>query len=381
MEQYLEYIEFIENTTNIRFDTQIAYNTIQKIKDKYYGTISSINSIDIENYKGHSYLKNLPNGEEDVLLSALVSYYTDGYFEDNAYFSSTENLFEYYLLAAANKEPVLLDLLYLKEDENISNYGKLLVTLSLEFTGDFQNAKELYSTIKLNKNEEEEYKSIVAIIETFINKKEAQKKINHIIENNPADEYIRFAILSFFQNSLAEMEQTSKVVIKTANTNETIELNGMQVKTITINSEELNTISFETESKELMVSYYYQTLLDNIEEENIVKDIKISIDGELKKGNTVKLLVEFSEEYQGTVRIALPNSLRLAENYSYKGNQKYYMQNNQIDYAVFFKQEGSTKMEIPLIVTYEGNYIFENVVCNSNGTYHISNSIDLNITK
>lgn len=382
MNQYLQYIDFIERTVTTRLDTQIAYNEVQKIKDKYYNTETANTSISISAYKSGTYLRNLTNGDEDIVLSALVSYYTDGYYEiDSGIFTNMDNLFESYLLAAANNEPVLLDLLHLKEEENITNYNKLLVTLSLEFLGDFQNARELYNNITLTPEEAEEYKSIVAIIETFISKESAVIKINELIESKPADEYLRFGILSFFENNSAQIEAESEVTITTANSSETVKLNGMQVKTLTINNSELSTIKFKTNSKDLMVSYYYQTLLDNIEADNISKDMKVSINGELKKGNTVTLVVELPSALEGQVRIALPNSLRLAENYIYKSGQKYYMQSNQIDYAVFFKQKDCTRMEIPLLVTYEGDYKFENIVCNIDGTYHISNSMDLSISK
>ena len=155
----------------------------------------------------------------------------------------------------------------------------------------------------------------------------------------------------------------------------------MQVKTLTIDNTDLSLIKFKTTSKDLMVSYYYQTTLDNVEADNISKDMNITINGDLKKGNTVTLVVELPSELEGQVRIALPNSLRLSENYTYNANKKYHLQNNQIDYVTYFKQKECTRMEIPLIVTYEGNYKFENIVCNQNGTYHISNSIDLNISK
>ncbi len=379
MKQYVEYLNFIEKTVSTRLDTQIAYNESQKIKDKYYGTTTAGSIINISEYEG-KYLKNLPTGQEDIVLSALVSHYTKGLYEKEAgIFTNTNNLFESYLLAAANNQPVLIDLLRLKEEQDIANYNKLLVTLSLEFLGDFENARELYNSIQLTEEEANEYKSIVAIIETFINKESATSKINELIANSPADEYLRFAILSYFKNGSAQIEKESEVIVKTANSKETIKLNGMKVKSLTINNQDLTSINFETQSKDLMVSYYYQTLLDNIEAENISKDMKISINGELKKGNTVTLVVELPNNYEGQVRIALPNSLRLAENYIYKRGQKYYLQNNQIDYATYFKQKECTKMEIPLVVTYEGSYKFENIVCNENGTYYISNSIDLNI--
>ena len=47
MEKYIDYIDFIENTLTERLDTQIAYNEIQKIRTKYYG--SSNNQVNINN--------------------------------------------------------------------------------------------------------------------------------------------------------------------------------------------------------------------------------------------------------------------------------------------------------------------------------------------
>lgn len=383
MEQYIKYIDFIEKKVTTRLDTQIAYNEVQKIKNQYYNTIAPNNHINIYNYMKNGYLKNLPNGERDIVFTALVSYYSKGYYKETSYFYEMNNWFENYLLAAANNEPVLNDLLHLKEEKDISNYNKLLVTLALEFLGDFQNAKELYDTVEIANEEVEEYKSIIAIIETFISKESANIKINELIENKPEDEYLRFAILSFFKNNSVDIEKESEVKIITKNIEEIVKLNGMQVKTLTINNEDLSTIKFETESKELMVSYYYQTLLDSIEAENISKDIKISTKGEMKKGNTVTLVVEFTNKFEGPVRIALPNSLRVARipsGYNY-AHDEYYVQNNQIDYITLFKKKECTRIEIPLDITYEGSYKFENVVCNIDGIYHISNSIELNISK
>ena len=386
MEQYLKYIDFIESTLSSRLDTQIAYNKIQNIKDTYYNTQSAENYINLTEYEGNRYFKNLKNGKEDIILTALVSKYAKDYYTtSNIYdmeeeqISKDSNIFEIYLLAAANKEPVLTDLLYLKQEKNISNYNKLLVTLSLEFLGDYKNAKELYNTIELNDKEKENYESIIALAETYINKEKATIKINELIKKSPSDEYLRFAILSFFENNANDIAKQDTVQIVSGNINETITINGMQVKRYTLNNEDLSTIKFKTESQDLMVSYYYQTLLDEIKSKNISKDINIKINGKLKKGNTVKLIVNFNKNIEGEVKIALPNSLRLVQSeYNY---DKYYLVKNRIDYVTFYKTKKSTKMEIPLIVTFDGKYKFENIVSQINGTYHISNSLNLDISK
>ena len=385
MKQYLEYIDFIEQTLTQRLDTQIAYNKVQNLKNEYYNTQNASNYINLSDYIGDSYFKNLKNGEEDIVLTALISKFAKEYYSSaitygiNTKIAKDDNIFEIYLLSSANNEPVLADLLYLKQEPDIDNYNKLLVTLSLEFLGDYQNAKELYNTIQLSEEEANQYKSLIALIETYIDNNNAITKINELIEEAPEDEYLRFAILAFFENNVNEIEKQDSVKITSSDINEKVTVNGMQVQTLTINSEDLNEIKFETESNDLVVSYYYQTLIENIESDKIKKDININLKGNLKKGNSVTLEINFNEKYEGEIRIALPNSLRLAEKeYDYN---KYYLTNNQIDYVTFYKNENITRMEIPLLVTLEGNYKFENIVCVDNGMYHISNSLDLDIGK
>ena len=464
MEKYIKYMDFIESTQNERLDTQLAFNVVQNLKEKYYGNSQNSLQIPINEYLREGYLRNLKNGSADFVLTALAKYYFKDYYngysfdldtakriynnpeeesffqenaveegesndsdefinsDDNNYNNSEEfissddnnynnndsqnvvaeennistsensikdqysidgiNLFEYYLIKSAENKPVLNDLLYLKEEKELGNYNKLLVTLSLEFLGDFKNAKDLYGKIKLNKEEEKKYESIIAIIETFINKKDASTKIDEIIEENPADEYVRFAILSFFENNAIELETKETAKLTAKNIEETFEINPMQIKTYTINDEDLSQINFETNSNNLMVSYYYQTSLEDIENENIIKDITLKSKGEFKKSNTIQLLISFGENYnyEGEVRIALPNSLRLAKNYnSYDEQSKYYVQSNNIDNVTIYKMKNCKSIVLPLLITNEGNYKFESIVCKTEDKYHISDPFEINI--
>ena len=383
MEKYIDYIDFIENTLTERLDTQIAYNEIQKIRTKYYGSSNNQVNINMAKYRDTKnytdYLKNLENANTDIVLTALIQYYAKDYISGlniDPFINDDNNLFEQYLLASANKKTVLTDLLQLKEEKDIENYNKLLVTLSLVFLGDYQNAKDLYNQIELNSEEKEEYKSITAIIETFINKENSSKIIDELIANSPEDEYLRFAILSFFQNNETDISNEEEIKIISSNINETIKLNGMTVKTYVVNNKELDTIKFETNSNDIIVRYYYQTLLENIESENISEDMSIKIIGNLKKNSTIYLQINCNDTEAKELRIALPNSLRLANTENLKG---YWIMNNAIDYISVYKQKGYSSIKIPLIVTLDGNYKFENIVNNQNGIYHISNSLDLNI--
>ena len=387
MSNLVKYIDFIESTATERLDTQIAYNKAQELKNAYYNEKNSINRIPMSLYEGNrGYLKNLRSGKEDLVLTALTTYYAKDYCNNIIYPSSLdkkENIFEYYLIEAARGEAVLKDLLYLKQEKDISNYNKLLVTLGLEFVGDYKNAKSLYNIIELTEQEEKEYKSIIAIIETFIAKEKSVTTINELIANNPADEYLRYAILSYFQNNETEIEKEETVKAIYGNKEETITLNGMKVETLTLNNEDLTDIRFETTSQDIMVSYYYQTALENISDKNISKDMKISITDDLKVGKEATLSIKFNNDFEGEVRIALPNSLRLAQKYAddIDSNSKYYIQSNNIDYITLYKTKKCKTIKLPLLVITEGKYKFENIVCQDGGKYHISNSLNLKINK
>ena len=385
MKKYLDYIDFIEETYSSRLDTRLAYNEVQNIKSKYYGENYSKNDINLNDYyEDNNRYKNLKDGTEDLLLTALIKYYT-GHGYNSVEFENTDNLFEYYLFAAATNEPVLQDLKYLADEQDIDNYGKLLTILSFEFLGDYQDARTLYNSLikELNEDEKENYASIIAIIDTFINKDISIKLIDYLIENKPADEYLRFAILSFFKNNTTEIAEEQKVTIKSKNLNETVTINGLEIKTFTIYDTDLSEISFETTSDDIMVSYYYQTSLENVNSDKVSKDITIKLDGDIKKNNEVTLVIDMKKlkNEEGEVRIALPNSLRLAREYNKNESgyyKNYYLENNRIEYVTFYKQKDCSQLRIPLLVTLDGNYEFENVVFTTgDGIYHISNSLEI----
>lgn len=380
MKQYVDYIDFIEDTVTSRLDTIIASNVIQKYKSDYYKTDIINNNINITDYEAENGLKNLKNGNADIVLTSLINYYgMTGYKYDELKLTDNMNLFEYYLYCAANNESVLLDLQYLKDEKDIDNYGKLLLTLSFEFLGDYSDAEELYKNISLSNDEKQEYASIIAIIDTFIDKDKVTDEINDLIENNPSDEYLRFAILSYFVNNSKDVEKQETVKIISGDASKEIVVNSNNVEKLTIYGLSNNSIKFETSSDDLMVSYYYQTTISEVNDK-VDKNIKINLKGDLKKNSEVTLNVNFENSDEGVVRIALPNSLRLALNYD-NSNSKYYYMNNNIDYITLYKEKGCSKMEIPLIVVSSGQYVFENIVYSNNGIYNISNSLELDIVE
>ena len=376
MKQYIKYMEFIETNVANRLDVQIASREAQKLKNQFYGEDVEIATVYADVYNQYGGYSNLRNGSKDLVLTSLINYYAKEYAIRTMWTDNEDNLFELYLEAAANGEPVLTDILYLKEIEDTDNYNKLLVTLSLEFLGDFKNAKELYGKINLTQDEKQEYKSLIAIIDTFINKKQAVEEINALIEERPSDEYLRFAILSFFKNNSRDFTKEETVTITSANKTETIKLKGMEIKKYTLYDADLGNIKFETDSKDLRVTYYYEGDFENL---NAEENIQISV--KPTEGNEVNLHIKFPNDSEGYVRIALPNSLRLVKNYrdSYYSDNGYYLTENKIHYITLFKRSNCYSMDIPLIILSNGNYKFEPIVLTSGGKYYISNALDLNI--
>ena len=112
---------------------------------------------------------------------------------------------------------------------------------------------------------------------------------------------------------------------------------------------------------------------------SIISKISSSLNGDMKVGNTVKLKIDFNRDYEGTVRIALPNALRLSQKKKdINENSKYFVQNNMIDYITIYKTKKCKSINLSLAVINPGNYKFENIVCNVEGKHHISNSLNLN---
>ena len=69
MEKYIDYIDFIENTLTERLDTQIAYNEIQKIRTKYYGSSNNQVNINMAKYR------DTKNHQKDSFNPVFIIYF------------------------------------------------------------------------------------------------------------------------------------------------------------------------------------------------------------------------------------------------------------------------------------------------------------------
>lgn len=95
----------------------------------------------------------------------------------------------------------------------------------------------------------------------------------------------------------------------------------------------------------------------------------------------VDLIIDLSDysSNHGVIDIALPNSLRLNSNFS-DVDGLYLNKNNNDNISISFTKNFTGRIiHVPLYVILDGNYEIESVVCNNEGYYYTSNSINVNI--
>ena len=182
-------------------------------------------------------------------------------------------------------------------------------------------------------------------------------------------------------NNNANISKTEKIKITGKGINETVELNGLMIKKMTLFMDELSTLKFTSNSKDFITNYYYFGKVDELD--NTKKDITISIDGKLSKGKTATLKIDTSklDAKEGIFDIILPYSLRISSITDTNKEGMYIIKNNSLDSLriAINKNYKSKEISIPLYIVSDGNYEMEPIVFNSAGEYHISNSLTLDI--
>ena len=379
--KYLEYLDKMNNYER-RLDTILSSRQSLYYQNKYYGTNNSLLDENLNEFKDFGFLRYLPNEETSPILTALVNYYTPGIFEikksdvydrlNNNYVTKDYNkVIEYYLILASMKEPVLDDLnVFAKNISYGDDEHKALLILAYAFLGDYNAAKELYESNKLEID-----LGLGAIISTFINKSEASSKIDEVLDKDKANRYLYFAMMSYFMNNNAKLSEKEEVTVSYGKTNKTIELQGIKIVELDISEKDLKSLKFNTEYDDILVNYYYQGELDK-NNENVLDNIKISLNKNVYKvGEYAKLRINKEEvkDNNGYIKVYLPNGLRLSGNLG----EDAWVVSNRIDYLIIYSKKNI--IDIPLYVSSIGNYKINPVVIKVNDNYYISNELEVNI--
>ena len=381
LEVYLHYLDNLENTINSRLDTIIGYKEAERYIAKLYDEEYNIESSDYEKYynSDKDAFSSLEASKEDYLLTALLIYYSneiDSYISSSTYYSALEEqqeegptIVDSLLVLAAMKEPVLNDLKQL-DLSNLNKSDLYKVDLAYLFIGDYDNAKEVHKKIESAENEEEvNYDSLEAIVSTFIDKKKAEENIDKV---KMSDNYIRFAILSYFNNNIDKIMKDKKVTIKIGNEKKEVNLKGLKIEKFTLYDEELDEITFDNKSKDIIINYYYQ---GNISEaKNVKKVLKTTLTGEQKVGKTIYLNIDVSKykEKGGLLHVYIPDNVSVSQT---DINVDSIRDNHAV---IWISNYSPDVIKIPLYIKQPGKSKVESVILKSDDKYYISNELEIN---
>lgn len=384
MARYRAYLDYLRSIVNERLDTQIANREAAIFYNYFYNENTYVPYIDYMKYEadiktstyyGHLYAP-LKNAEADIIFTALAAEYlkTDIGLPEMSEFDP----FESALLRAVKREAILKELSYLA-DKAEDDREKLLISLSYAYLGDYANARENY--VQTN---DRYLRSLQAMAATFIDRENAAELLDELISDIPADKYLRFAVMSYLKKNTELIEREETVTVTSGEVSQTVTVNGLEVKRLVFNKEQISDIKFTASSENIDVVYYYDTASDRLSEESTVKDLRVY----LKSGSTVyteenKLtvndIVTLNISYSALgdkdlpcsyITVALPNNLRMIE---LKDNTYGHDIINKEDHIIIQMHDSpSLNVEIPLYVVCEGEYTFEPVAIKFNDKFHIS---------
>ncbi len=379
---YMKYLDIIVGTNQDRLDTKVAYYKGLDLENKYYGNNYPINISDMEKFNDNGVLKYLENDNPSYEATALVNYLYPKLYEldkDKFYkeLDDTDSIYialNNILVLASMKQPVLDELRYIKNSIPDDQELKVKLALAFIFVGDYDSAKEIYKTISNTENN-----GIKTIVSTFIDKENAAKNIDTLYKNDVSNRYVYFAMLSYFLNNESDLSRESTVKVSYGSNTKEVKLKGLMMKKLVINNKDLETLKITSDDDNDKINYYYEGGISEIEEKNIKNDLSISMsNSNISLGQTVSLNIDLSKfKDSGNLKIYLPNSLRLAGSVD---NAGVYLSANRGEYLVLYVSEThGKKVSIPLYVTYPGKYKIEEIILKNGDTYHISNSLDVNI--
>ena len=378
--RYLTYQDFLEKNHTVRLDTLVSYYKSLEYKNKYYNEVANVRVPSFDSYVlENGILKPLESAEGDYILTALANYYTPDYFnlkpENYSINLDDDNstIIKKLLVLSSFKAPVLIDLKAAAElaQDEIRYEDGLLLGIAFAFIGDYDSAEMIYNQLDRDFAD----KDLLAILSSFINKNTTTTKIGYLMENEPASDYLSFAIISFFENN--EIGTTSEATVNVTVNNETkpITIHPLEVSRQVYYSDNLSPIRLATNSDNILADYYYQGGIAELGD-NYVKDIEVSLDNPVV-GQNATLLVDISElnNRNGILDIALPSNLKYSA--TLPGQDGLYLIRNNNEYIRLSLSNGYVDdiISISLYVTASGNYTFEPVIFTGKDGYHISENV------
>lgn len=405
LDKYLTYINYLGSNYSSRLDKRIGIYEQERLTKKFYDNDTEYIYTNLSDYVNDSGLATSTIGGKntDVLLSALVNNYASGYLTTSNYTDAivkSENYSrDYYssiLGMTTTNETSLSDLDSLrKNDKNRDEMENILLATSYAFLGDYDTAKDIYKDLNVKVKDKKIYindkeitnddiSSALAVLSSMINKNNASKIIDILIDKNSTSMYLNFAIISYIENNTEDISSSKSVTVSYGKTTKKVKISGFKVERIDIDNSDLQTLKFKDASSDLKVSYYYNTGIDNIDDDSIKKDIKVSMKKSINKNDTVKLNVKYTKTTKDYVdlKIAIPNGLSLNAEEVNLGEHIYI--SARYNSYIILTIDSSVKnvnINLPFTAVNDGKYVFEPVTILENNIYHVSSQMNINIKK
>ncbi len=374
--EYSKYLEILKETDEDRLDIKYSYYKGLVYDNKYNDLKGNPELGDISKFKNKNGYKYLPGEKEDYTLTAILTYYDNSLgFNKNSYYEKVNSnemntKMDGYINLAAMKEPILDDLHQISTDLDGENLEKL--ALSYIFLGDYNSAKKCYKKIS--------NVGLKTYLSTFIEKEKAKEKIDKLYATDKADRYLYFSIISFFENNNVDLSSKENITVYHEDKKEEFELSSLGMKKITIYQKDLKDLKFKTKYKDIYVNYYYDGLLDDIDESHKKLNIKADLPDKTKLGSTIKLKINIKEiDNYTTLNLYLPNGLTLGEGFS--SNFASINSNTKEKLSIYIGEKNSNTISIPLYASSPGEYVLEPIVIKKGNKYQVSNVSKITITE
>ena len=373
---YEKYLEILKSINENRLDTKFAYNKALEFENKYDDKEYKLDLGDIHKYKQSTGYKYLP-GDENVSyeLTAILSYYdNDLYIKKSVFYNLLKdkniyNKLDGYMNLAAQKEPILDDVKNLEDKVSEGNIDKLVLTYI--FLGDYKSARKYYNEIS--------DKGIKAYVATFIDKKNAEKLINELYKKDYANRYVYLAMISFFENNNSGLSTKEKVTVSYGKKKEEITLSSLGKKYLTISQKDLKALKFNSRYKDIYITYYYDGLLDEIDNSKKIQNItmkNLSVKPLLGTDIILQINVKNVANYTN-LDLYLPNGLTMGD--TFKSNFASVVSSTKEHVTFFIDKKTSDAIYVPLYASSPGNYTIEPIVLKNEDNYQISNPVNITI--
>ena len=372
---YEKYLNILKDTNENRLDTKFTYYKGLEYEAKYSGSESKPELGDISVFKEKKGYKYLPGEEIDETLTAIISYYDPTLaFEKSRYYELIRNndsstKLKGYLNLAAQKEPILDDLHQLTD---ITSGGEM--ALAYVFLGDYKRARKFYRYT--------EDQGLKTYLSTFVDKKNAKKLIDKLYNTDKANRYLYFAIISYFENNNAGLSTEEEVTVSYGGKEEKVIIPSLGKRNLLVDQDNLKDLNLKSKYKDIYVDYYYDGLLNEIEKENKIKNIKCNLKtNNIKLGTSTTLTIDITNvPDRTTLYLYLPNGLTLGGGTNNNEGVSIYS-NTKEKVGIHIYDKKSNTIFVPLYASSPGEYVIEPIVVKSGEKYQLSNSVKLKISE